>query len=277
MKRLLNIELLTLKDSRKAGLIFFILFLFFTCIGSLYTPDILEAYYGLVNEGASQETLDETSQMIASLRTSNDIVGYTFYIAGALKYLLLLFFVSYVLKSYRLNTLKQSVADGMKKMDFIKGKVMAYGLIFTILAVCTLIIALIMGPMIDPSFYTNLSIASVLGVMIGYLIEQITFFSVIMIVSMYLKKSNLVLALIAIYCFCGVYFLSFIAGDYMMLLPLNTNFVVNAFPVKKYLLEISQFDSIFYLGLGISTFYILLSSILGGRILKKQNLSLKVN
>ena len=277
MKRLINIELLTLKDSKKSGIIFGTLFLLFTTLAAFFFPDVLKAYFNLVNEGADQATLDNSNYIITNIKSSNDIVGYTFYIAGALKYFLALFFVSYVLKSYKLNTLKQSVADGMAKADFIKGKVLILTCIFAVLAMVTLIISFIAGSIMTENFFSGISASSIFYVAFGYFIEQVTFFSVVLLLTMFLKKSNFVLASIIMYCFCGVYIISSFLGDFMVYLPLNTNFFINAFPVKKYFLEMSINDPIVWIGIAISIAYIALSGYAANKLLNKQNLSLKVN
>lgn len=277
MKRLINIELITLKDSKKSGIIFGALFLIFTTLAAFFLPDVLKAYFNLVNEGVDQATLDHTNYILANIKSSNDIVGYTFYIAGTLKYFLALFFVSYVLKSYRLNTLKQSVADGMAKASFVKGKVLILACIFAVFSIVTLIISCIAGSFLTENFFSGLSGITVFYVVFGYFIEQVTFFSIVLLLTMFLKKSNVVLASIIMYCFAGVYIISSFLGDFMIYLPLNTNFFVNAFPVKKYFLEMSITDPVVWIGIAISAFYIALSAYAATNLLNKQNLSLKVS
>ena len=270
-------ELLALKDSKKSGFIFGALFIIITTIAAFCFPDILKAYFNLINEGASQATLDNSKYITDNITSSNDIIGYTFYIAGALKYLLALFFISFFLKSYRLNILKQSIADGFKKLDFIKGKVLILASIFAALTVVTLVIALIAGPFVNPNFFAELSFSSAGLTMFSYFVEQLTFFSIVMLVAMIIKKSNLVIAAILMYCFCGVYLISSYLGDFMTLLPLNTNFFVNAFPIKKYFLEISQNDPVVWIGIGVSILYIFISSWMANYVLNRQNLSVKVS
>jgi len=206
----------------------------------------------------------------------NDIVGYTYYIAGGLKYLLVLFFISYIINDYRLNMIRQNIADGLKKKEYIFSKFLFIVLASALLSSIILVLSFFLGIYRNGDFFSEILLANALGLSFSYFVELITLLTFTMFISLWIRKSNITFALIVSYCLMGVHFLAYVLGDFMILLPVNTNFFLNAYPIKKYLLEASQFDFDFWLSLGISIGYTSLFIYMSKNILNKQDLNMTI-
>jgi len=276
MKRLLKIEWLVVKNSKKSSITFFCLYLLLTGVIAYMYPSFLESFFSVALENADAEDIEIAENILLGNKQSNDIVGYTYYIAGALKYLLVLFFISYVINDYRLNAIRQNIADGLKKEEYIFSKFLFIIISSALLTGIILVLSFLIGIYRNNNFFNEISLVSTFGVSFSYFIELITLLTFSMVISLCIRKSNVVFALIISYCLLGIYFLSYIMGDFMLLLPVNTNLFLNAYPVKKYLLEISQFDLYFWLSLGVSIIYIYIYIYMSKTILKKQDLNVAI-
>jgi len=175
MKRLIQIELIKLQNSKASKVLIAIYFLLLTAISLIAAIkfDIGPVKIHVADQGIFNFPL---------------IWHFNTYIASILKFFLLLVIVSMITNEYSNRTLKQNLIDGLSKKEFILSK---FYLVFILAAISTVFvffISLILGYFY--SDYNELAIVfSDLEYLLAFFIKLVGFFSMGLFFGMLIKRS----------------------------------------------------------------------------------------
>ncbi len=175
MKRLIQIELIKLKNSKASKILIAVYFLLLTSISLIAAIkfDIGPIKFHLADQGIFNFPY---------------IWHFNTYIAAIFKFFLLLVIVSMITNEYSNRTLKQNLIDGLSKKEFILSK---FYLVFILAAASTIfvfVISLILGYIY--SDYNEFSIVfSDLDYLLAFFVKLVGFFSFGLFFGMLVKKS----------------------------------------------------------------------------------------
>lgn len=175
MKRLIQIELIKLKNSKASKILIAVYFLLLTSISLIATVkfDIGPIKFHLADQGIFNFPY---------------IWHFNTYIAAIFKFFLLLVIVSMITNEYSNRTLKQNLIDGLSKKEFILSK---FYLVFILSAASTVfvfLISLVLGFIY--SDYTELYLVfSNLEYLLAFFVKLLGFFSFGLFFGMLVKKS----------------------------------------------------------------------------------------
>ena len=175
MKRLIQIELIKLQNSKASKVLITIYFLLLTAISLIAAIkfDIGPVKIHVADQGIFNFPL---------------IWHFNTYIASIIKFFLLLVIVSMITNEYSNRTLKQNLIDGLSKKEFILSK---FYLVFILAAISTVFvffISLILGYFY--SDYNELAIVfSDLEYLLAFFIKLVGFFSMGLFFGMLIKRS----------------------------------------------------------------------------------------
>ena len=175
MKRLIQIELIKLQNSKASKVLIAIYFLLLTAISLIAAIkfDIGPVKIHVADQGIFNFPL---------------IWHFNTYIASIIKFFLLLVIVSMITNEYSNRTLKQNLIDGLSKKEFILSK---FYLVFILAAISTVFVffvSLILGYFY--SDYNELAIVfSDLEYLLAFFIKLVGFFSMGLFFGMLIKRS----------------------------------------------------------------------------------------
>ena len=175
MKRLIEIELIKLKNSKASKVLISIYFLLLTSISLIAAIkfDIGPIKFHLAEQGIFNFPL---------------IWHFNTFIAAIFKFFLLLVIVSMITNEYSNRTLKQNLIDGLSKKEFILSK---FYLVFILAAISTFfvfVVSLILG--LIYSDYNEIGIIfSDLEYLLAFFVKLLGFFSFGLFFGMLIKRS----------------------------------------------------------------------------------------
>jgi hypothetical protein len=115
------------------------------------------------------------------------------YVASFFKIILAIIFITFITNEYQYRTLRQNLIDGLSKKEFIASKVL---MMIALAGVSTLFVfAIVMIIGLTQSSFLELDIIVMKSsFMIAYFIKLVSFFSFIMLIAFYVKKTGFSMA-----------------------------------------------------------------------------------
>ncbi len=175
MKRLIQIELIKLQNSKASKVLIFIYFLLLTSISLIAAIkfDIGPVKFHLAEQGIFNFPM---------------IWHFNTYIAAIFKFFLLLVIVSMITNEYSNRTLKQNLIDGLSKKEFILSKFYLVLILSAISTVFVFVVSLVLGYFY--SDYNELQIVfSNLEYLVAFFVKLVGFFSFGLFIGMLIKRS----------------------------------------------------------------------------------------
>lgn len=175
MKRLIQIELIKLQNSKASKVLITIYFILLTSISliAIVKFDIGPVKFHLAEQGIFN------FPMIWHINT---------YLASIFKFFLLLVIVSMITNEYSNRTLKQNLIDGLSKKEFILSKFYLVFILALISTVFVFVVSLVLG-----YFYSDYNeigiIFSDLEFLMAFFVKLIGFFSFGLFLGMLIKRS----------------------------------------------------------------------------------------
>jgi ABC-type transport system involved in multi-copper enzyme maturation permease subunit len=187
MKRLIEIELIKLKNSKASKVLISIYFLLLTSITLIAAIkfDIGPIKFHLAEQGIFNFPL---------------IWHFNTFIASVFKFFLLLVIVSMVTNEYSNRTLKQNLIDGLSKKEFILSKFYLVVILSLISTLFIFVVSLILGYFY--SDYNELSIVfSDLEYLLAFFVKLVGFFSFGLFLGMLIKRSAFAIGAMFVWLF----------------------------------------------------------------------------
>ena len=187
MKRLIQIELIKLQNSKASKVLIIIYFLLLISISFIAAIkfDIGPVKFHLAEQGIFN------FPMIWHMNT---------YLASIFKFFLLLVIVSMITNEYSNRTLKQNLIDGLSKKEFILSKFYLVIILATVSTIFVFLVSLVLGYFY--SDYNELSIVfSDLEYLLAYFVKLVGFFSFGLFFGMLIKRSAFAVGALSVWLF----------------------------------------------------------------------------
>lgn len=187
MKRLIQIELIKLQNSKASKVLIIIYFLLLISISFIAAIkfDIGPVKFHLAEQGIFN------FPMIWHMNT---------YLASIFKFFLLLVIVSMITNEYSNRTLKQNLIDGLSKKEFILSKFYLVIILATVSTIFVFLVSLVLGYFY--SDYNELSIVfSDLEYLLAYFVKLVGFFSFGLFFGMLIKRSAFAVGALFVWLF----------------------------------------------------------------------------
>lgn len=218
MIRLLQIEVLKLRNNRSSRLLiiaYFILLTFISLIAAIRI-DLGAFKFNLADQGIFNFPY---------------IWHFNTYIAAFFKLFLAIVIVSMISSEYSNRTLKQNLIDGLSKKEFIFSKFLTVIVFALISTVFVFIISLILGGMY--SSYNELSIIfSDLEYLLAYFLKLVGFFSFCLFLALLTKRSAFALGLLVLWSIAELIFIGIIKFQLFFDQPKTAHFITQFLPLE---------------------------------------------
>ncbi|WP_452224183.1 ABC transporter permease [Lacinutrix chionoecetis] len=217
MLRLLNIELIKLWNNRASKVLILAYFLLLTSIALIAA---IKFDIGPINFHLAEQGIFNFPY----------IWHFNTFVAGLLKFFLLIVIVSMVANEYSNKTIKQNLIDGLSKKEFILSKVytvLAFALVSTLFVfIISLILGLIFSSYNEPSI-----IFSDLEYLLAFFVKLFGFFCLGLFAGMLIKRSAFAIGAIVVYFFIEFFSYLIFKGIYRETDTVDT--IYNFLPFKS--------------------------------------------